>query len=223
MSKLLMVTASVDLPCWPLFFYNHLPKLAGLDEQLGNKKAAMMLSQSHAPWLFFNLTSRHFSGENLVKPATPPLRLDVHIRSCLQQGLLPSNPLLFLKKLGDVQKFSLGKGRNDSHDLKRRLNIWHQISWLQVPQVWWVCPYGTGKGFSMLVGQEQDPFIMAYIYLPCWELTYPLPRHFWKWFSFLPGGMCWFPGGYKSKYKYKYRYRYRKKKYICMGSISSLV
>ena len=27
-------------------------------------------------------------------------------------------------------------------------------------------------------------------------ITYPLPRHFWRWFSFSPGGTCWFPGEY---------------------------
>ncbi len=27
------------------------------------------------------------------------------------------------------------------------------------------------------------------------EPTYPLTRHFWRWFSFSPGGICWFPGG----------------------------
>ena len=32
--------------------------------------------------------------------------------------------------------------------------------------------------------------------IPSWELTYPLPRHFWRWVSFSPGGICYFPGGY---------------------------
>ena len=31
-------------------------------------------------------------------------------------------------------------------------------------------------------------------HLPSWELTYPHPRHFWRWFSFYQGGICWFPG-----------------------------
>ncbi len=26
--------------------------------------------------------------------------------------------------------------------------------------------------------------------LPCWELIYPIPRHFWRWFSFSQGGIC---------------------------------
>ena len=26
--------------------------------------------------------------------------------------------------------------------------------------------------------------------LPSWELTYSLRRHFWRWFSFSPGGIC---------------------------------
>ena len=34
------------------------------------------------------------------------------------------------------------------------------------------------------------------IYLPSWELTYPLPRHFSKCCSFSQGGICWFSGGY---------------------------
>ena len=29
-----------------------------------------------------------------------------------------------------------------------------------------------------------------YICVPSCELTYPLPRHFWIWFSFSPGGIC---------------------------------
>ena len=27
-------------------------------------------------------------------------------------------------------------------------------------------------------------------YIPSWELTYPSPKHFWRWFSFSRGGMC---------------------------------
>ena len=26
--------------------------------------------------------------------------------------------------------------------------------------------------------------------LPSWKLTYPIPRHFWRWFSFHQGGIC---------------------------------
>ena len=26
--------------------------------------------------------------------------------------------------------------------------------------------------------------------IPSWELTYPLPRQFWRWFSFSEGGIC---------------------------------
>ncbi len=32
--------------------------------------------------------------------------------------------------------------------------------------------------------------------IPSRELTYPTPRHFWRWFSFSQGGTCEFPGGY---------------------------
>ena len=29
--------------------------------------------------------------------------------------------------------------------------------------------------------------------VPSWELTYPIPRYVWRWFSFSPGGICSFP------------------------------
>ena len=33
--------------------------------------------------------------------------------------------------------------------------------------------------------------------IPSWELTYPLKTALLsRWFSFSPGGICWFPGGY---------------------------
>ena len=31
--------------------------------------------------------------------------------------------------------------------------------------------------------------------IPSWKLTYPLPRPFWRWFSFSQGGIRLFPGG----------------------------
>ena len=30
------------------------------------------------------------------------------------------------------------------------------------------------------------------------NLTYPPNMAFWRWFSFSPGGICWFPGGYEN-------------------------
>ena len=32
--------------------------------------------------------------------------------------------------------------------------------------------------------------------IPWWYLTYPITNHCWRLFSFSPGGICWFPGGY---------------------------
>ena len=36
----------------------------------------------------------------------------------------------------------------------------------------------------------------AISHLISWELTYPLSRAFWRWFSFSTGGICLFPVGY---------------------------
>ena len=33
--------------------------------------------------------------------------------------------------------------------------------------------------------QDDIPFLV-----PSWELTYPIKNHFWRWFSFSPGGIC---------------------------------
>ena len=35
--------------------------------------------------------------------------------------------------------------------------------------------------------------------VPSWELTYLLPKHFWRWFSFSQGGICSFLEGIISK------------------------
>ena len=39
--------------------------------------------------------------------------------------------------------------------------------------------------------------IQTYIhtYIPSWELTYPVKRQLWRWYSYSTGGTCGFPGG----------------------------
>ena len=41
----------------------------------------------------------------------------------------------------------------------------------------------------------------------CRDLTYPLPRHLWRWFSFSPDGICQFPGGYAQKSPFRTDFR----------------
>ena len=43
--------------------------------------------------------------------------------------------------------------------------------------------------------------------LPSWELTYPFPKHFWRWFSF-PQGWDMLPIGSMYEYIYNYIYTY---------------
>ena len=47
------------------------------------------------------------------------------------------------------------------------------------------------RGFSK---KNVEIYRMKYR-LPSREPKYPIPRHFWRWFSFSHGGICWFPGG----------------------------
>ena len=38
--------------------------------------------------------------------------------------------------------------------------------------------------------KARDVWKKGGVWLPSWELTYPIKSHFWRWFSFSPGGIC---------------------------------
>ena len=56
-------------------------------------------------------------------------------------------------------------------------------------------------GFSSQASQvmENPPCVDV---LPSWNLTYPLPRQFWRCVSFSQGGICQFPGGYPANQRH---------------------
>ena len=43
--------------------------------------------------------------------------------------------------------------------------------------------------FTVLLGVQPGSQKIC-LYLPSWELTYPIKNHFWRWFSFSQGGIC---------------------------------
>lgn len=57
-----------------------------------------------------------------------------------------------------------------------------------------LCPINIHK-LEITVGIEKSCFFQwRWLGIPSWKITYPLTRDFWKWFSFSPGGICYFPG-----------------------------
>ena len=57
----------------------------------------------------------------------------------------------------------------------------------------WKATTTTWKsGYTAPMG---NPYISPIQWVPSWEVTYPpypLKSPFWRWFSFSPGGICWF-------------------------------
>ena len=67
----------------------------------------------------------------------------------------------------------------------------------------------TNKGDQKLMDHQDQLCLKEFVallhllrtikkqWLPSRELTYPPKMAFWRWLSFSPGGICWFPGGYQ--------------------------